>query len=746
MIAALGCAAPAFSQDTQQAVEDIFGQYCYTCHGTGWEGAPVLGSEAWVQRAAKGEQALLDNTINGIGGMPARGACSTCSDEELQRVIEWILEQQPLNSGAAPAPQSEPTIARPSAMNSSQETVEWVSSGGDGSSNKYTRLDQINAENVNDLQIAWRWSSPDNRLAGSVTQQGPSYFKSTPIMVNGLLYTSTSLSLVAAIQPNTGRTIWEYDPRAYADELPPANSGWQHRGVSYWADGDDKRIFITTGRGKLIALDADSGEPIVSFGVNGMVDLQEDLALTDAQRSLVGYSAPPAIVRDTVVVNCTVRDGRPQIDMPTCHVRGFDARTGARKWIFHTVPQEGEAGVETWQEESWRYTGNTNSWTLSSVDEELGYVYVPTGTPTNDYYGGHRKGDNLYAESLLCINAETGELVWAFQGVHHGLWDYDFPAAPNLVDIIVDGKPIQAVAQISKQGFTYVLDRKTGKPVWPIEERPVPQTSIPGEQTAATQPFPTRPPAFTRQGISEDDLIDFTPELKQKALDIVANFELGPLFTPPSLPSGNKLGTLQVPSASGGANWGGAGFDPNSSYLFVQSAHQPSYAAIAPGNGEEGQPDYLGSGRSPDISSLDGLPLLKPPYGTITAIDLNRGDIAWQVPNGRGPADHPAIAHLNLPDMGNSSHTFLSNGGPLVTGSLLFINQVQREFDSPGHKPGAYYLRAFDKATGELHWETNMDVPPFGTPMSYQYGDKQYIVVATGGARTPAELIAYALP
>ncbi len=282
--------------------------------------------------------------------------------------------------------------------------------------------------------------------------------------------------------------------------------------------------------------------------------------------------------------------------------------------------------------------------------------------------------------------------------------------------------------------------------MWPIEDRPVPQTAIPGEQTALAQPFPTRPPAFTRQGISEDDLIDFTPELRQKALKIVADFQIGPLYTPPSLPEDNKLGTLQVPSAAGGANWGGAGFDPVTAYLYLQSANQPSYAAMSPGGDEQGQPDYVGNSRSPDISSLGGLPLLKPPYGTVTAIDLNQGAIAWQVPHGRGPADHPAIAHLDLPDLGNSSHTFLSNGGPLVTRSLLFFNQVQREFDSSAYAPNANYLRAFDKATGKVLWEENMDVAPYGTPMSYLYGGKQYIVVATGGAGAPAALVAYALP
>lgn len=624
------------------------------------------------------------------------------------------------------------------------EMVEWRHYAADGASSKYTALAQINRDNVHQLREVWRWDSPDNELQTRIRQRA-SYFKPTPLMVNGRLYLSTGFNLVAALDPGTGETLWLFDPKAY-EQGRPANSGWQHRGVSYWESGDDRRIIIATGTGELIALNADTGEPISSFGKNGRVDLQAGITSNDAERRLIGYNSPVAIVRDTVVVGCTVVDAVRTQTMPTCHLRGFDVRSGEQRWIFHTVPQHGEPGVETWAEDSWKYSGNTNAWSMLSVDEELGYVYVPTGAPTNDFYGGHRKGDNLYANSLLCIDAETGELVWHFQTVHHDLWDYDLPAAPNLVDIVVDGKPIKAVAQISKQGFTYVFDRRTGEPVWPIEERPVPVSRVPGEQAAATQPFPTKPPAFARQGISEADLIDFTPELREAALKIVEQFELGPLYTPPSLPEDGKLGTLQLPSAAGGANWGGAGFDPELGYLFLQSANQPSYTALQAGPDAEGAARYFGSGRVPDLSPLQGLPLIKPPYGTVTAIDLNRGEIAWQVAHGKGPVDHPAIAHLDLPDLGASSHTFLSTGGPLVTKTLVFFNQVQRESQAGGFSRTEFYLRAFDKLNGELIWEHKMDVAPFGTPMSYLYQGKQYIVVATGGGTASAQLVAYALP
>lgn len=621
---------------------------------------------------------------------------------------------------------------------------EWRHYGADGASSKYTPLAQINRDNVNQLQEVWRWESPDNALQSKIRQR-TSYFKPTPLMVNGRLYLSTSFSLVVAVDPATGKTIWEFDPKAY-EQGRPANSGWQHRGVSYWESDNDRRIIIATGTGELIALNADTGKPIAGFGNEGRVDLQAGITANDAERRLVGYNSPVAIVKDTVVVGCTVTDGVRTQAMPTCHVRGFDVRSGEQRWIFHTVPQKGEPGVETWEDDSWQYSGNTNAWSMLSVDEDLGYVYIPTGAATNDFYGGHRKGDNLYANSLLCIDAETGKLVWHFQTVRHDLWDYDLPAAPNLVDIVVDGKPIKAVAQISKQGFTYVFDRRSGEPVWPIEDRPVPASRVPGEQAAATQPFPTKPPAFSRQGISEEDLLDFTPELREAALKIVEQFELGPLYTPPSLPENGKLGTLQLPSSAGGANWGGAGFDPELGYLFLQSANQPSFTALSEGGDQEGHARYFGSGRVPNLSTLQGLPLIKPPYGVVTAIDLNRGEIAWQVPHGAGPKDHPAIAHLDLPDLGASSHTFLSTGGPLVTKSLVFFNQVQRESQAGGFSRTEFYLRAFDKLSGELVWEHKMDVAPFGTPMSYLYQGKQYIVVATGGGTANAQLVAYALP
>ncbi|MBB6092949.1 quinoprotein glucose dehydrogenase [Povalibacter uvarum] len=628
--------------------------------------------------------------------------------------------------------------------------TEWRYYGGSAGSDKYSPVAQIDASNVKHLQPAWSWVSPDDALVPTVTKERPGFFKPTPLMIGGVLYTSTGFSQVAAIDAGSGKTIWTFDPQAYLAGRRPANSGWQHRGVAYWegrvGNRTERRILIATGTGELIALDATSGALIDSFGRNGRVDVQAALIRREEDRRFVGFNAPPMIVNDVVVLGCTVFDRPTAPQMPAGHIQAFDVRTGAPKWIFHTVPQDKEPGVETWGNESWKYSGNTNAWAPMSADPELGLVYVPVGTPTNDYFGGDRPGNNLYAESLLALDARTGKLAWHFQGVHHGLWDYDFPAAPTLADITVDGKRIKAIAQISKQGFTYVFDRATGKPVWPIEERAVPQSTVPGEKTAATQPFPTKPPPFARQGITTDDLIDFTPELRAEAIRIASEYTMGPLFTPPTIVGENgKKGVLQVPSAAGGANWGGSAFDPELGYLYLESANILSMAAVVKGDPARHKTAYLIQ-NPVGPSGPQGLPLLKPPYGVVTAIDLNKGEIAWQVAHGDGPRDHPLLKALNLPPLGASSHTFLSSGGPLVTKSLLFVNQVQTRSDGPGYSTTEFFMRAFDKKTGAVVWEHKMKEPPFGTPMTYELKGKQYVVVSTGGAGAPGKLVAFALP
>jgi quinoprotein glucose dehydrogenase len=414
---------------------------------------------------------------------------------------------------------------------------------------------------------------------------------------------------------------------------------------------------------------------------------------------------------------------------PPGDVRAFDVRTGEERWRFHTIPQKDTYGIETWEDDSWTYTGNTNVWTIMSADLDLGYVYLPIGTPTNDWYGGHRLGDNLFAESLVAVDAATGERVWHYQLVHHGLWDYDIPAAPTLVDITVDGRPIKAVAQVTKQGFVYVFDRVTGEPVWPIEERPVPQSTVPGERVSPTQPFPTKPPAFERQGVTIDDLIDFTPELRAEAEEIVSRFDYGPIFTPPS-----ERGTVNLPGWGGGANWQGAAFDPETGYLYVPSRTGPMVVQVVEADPERSDFQYMRGGER-SAAGPQGLPLFKPPYARVTAYDLNTGERVWMVPHGNGIRQQ--LIDLGIPDPGPVGGGAFT--GPLLTPNLLFLGHSGRR--ATGEPP---VLRAFDKRNGTVVNETELPVTPSGTPMTYMAEGRQFIVMAYGSGEE-AGLIALAL-
>jgi len=630
-----------------------------------------------------------------------------------------------------------------SLISAAQTTGEWPHFGGDLASTRYAPLTQIDQDTVDDLQVAWRWTVPDEDIIKQ-TNLRSGQFKATPIMIKGVLYTSTPMNQVAAIDAKTGETLWLYDPQAY-DRGIPANSGFQHRGVAYWTDGTDERIIIATGTRQLVALNAKTGQPYEDFGTDGWVDLGKGYG-REIKETPLGFNSAPLIVGDTIVLGSVISDGPRTLNMPPGDIRGFDVRTGEQKWIFHTIPREGEPGVDTWHNDSWKYSGNTNAWGPLSADPELGYIYVPVGTPTNDYYGGHRPGNNLYSETLLCLDAATGKKIWHFQGVHHGLWDYDFCAAPNLVDIEVDGNKIKAVAQVSKQGFTYVFDRKTGKPVWPIDERPVPQTRVPGEWTSPTQPFPTKPPAFEMQGLFEKDLIDLTPRLKTEALKIFEQYESGPLFLPPAMAGENgKKGAFSLPGGGGGANWAGAAFDPESGLLYVHSNTIARVLAISKADPDRTQFSHVRT-QPAYVSGPDGLPLIKPPWGRITAINLNTGDIEWQVAHGDGMREHSSIAHLQLNSLGNPGHRGTSSGGPLVTKTLLFYTQSPRSPDALELMDGKYFIRAFNKSNGFLLWEHQMEIAPHGSPMTYQLDGRQYIVTAAGGYGRRAELVAFALP
>jgi quinoprotein glucose dehydrogenase len=608
---------------------------------------------------------------------------------------------------------------------------DWRFYGGDAGGTKYSPLDEINPDNVKDVEVAWTWTTVDAPLQVELADDDPAaggatYFQCTPLKVGSRLYVVTCLNQVAAINAATGETIWVFDPKTYDRGRPP-QFGYVSRSIAYWEDGGEARIFMATGHAELIAIDAATGKIIESFAEEGRADFME--GVPRARLRTYGNSSGPAICNDTVVVGSNISDGPTTKEAAPGRVMGFDARTGKRKWVFNLIPQESEFGVDTWEDESWTYSGGANVWSLITTDPELGYVYLPTTTPTNDFYGGHRPGDNLFAESLVCLNAETGERIWHFQTVHHGLWDYDNPSPPNLVDITVDGTPIKAVAQVTKQGFVFVFDRITGEPVWPIEERAVPQSTVPGEKTSPTQPFPTKPPPFERQGFSAADVIDFTPELHAEALEILKQYHTGPLFTPPAI----DKPVIILPGIGGGANWPGAGFDPETNILYVPSMSQPMPMQL--GEPDPNRSNFRYTRIRNKIEGPRGLPLIKPPYGRITAIDLNKGEHVWMAVNGGdGPRDHPAIAHLDLPALGTKCRA-----GVLVTKSILWLTEgAGRSGSATG---GGTHLRALNKTNGEELCKFELPSQPTGVPMTYEVDGKQYVVLAIGS--TPAQLIAF---
>ena len=618
----------------------------------------------------------------------------------------------------------------------SSDPGEWRHYGGDAGARKYSPLTQIATDTLPRLHVAWQWPSPDNAIVAANPTSRPGAYQDTPLMVNGVLYTVTSLGQLAAIAPGTGAAIWTFDPGSWKAGRP-GNLGFVHRGMAYWTDGTRERLLVGTGDAYLIAVDARTGALAPDFGDGGRVDLMAGVAHA-VRTTLYSSSSAPVVCRDVIVVGASVHDGPATKEYPRGDVTGYDVRTGKRLWTLHSIPRKFEHGRDTWSGDAAEYTGSTNVWTLMSADEELGLVYLPFGTPTNDFYGGHRPGANLFAESIVAVEPRTGRRRWHFQAVHHGLWDYDLPAAPTLVDITVRGKSIKALAQVSKQGFTYVLDRRTGVPVWPIEERAVPQSTVPGERTSPTQPFPTRPPAFERQGLTDDNLIDFTPELRRRALEAVQGFDRGPLFTPPS-----ERGTLQLPGWVGGANWGGAAFDPATRLLYVPSLTSPTMVQLV--TPDPGKSNFqLRRGGLMITPSVDGLPLTKPPYGRVTALDLDSGTLAWMSAVGDGPRRHPLLAALDLPPLGMETR-----GNPLVTGALLFIAQgggnLAAAPGGAGPVPELRKLRAFDKATGAQLWEAVPPIPgPMAAPMTYMHQGRQYVVIAVG-AGLNAGLVAYAL-
>jgi quinoprotein glucose dehydrogenase len=607
---------------------------------------------------------------------------------------------------------------------------EWRFYGADAGSTKYSTLNQIRAGNASRLRVAWRWTSPDNEIARA-SQVQPGSYEDTPLVVNGVMYTFTGLGIIAAINPGTGATIWQLDLETWKLGRP-TNLGFLHRGLAYWTDGTAERLLAGTHDAYLVSVDVRTGKIDPAFGTGGKVDLTERLAFVERMRNYTVTSAP-VVVRNVVIAGAGISDGPQNKEAVRGDVSGFDVRTGKRLWTFRSVPQPGEYGNDSWEGNAAEYTGNTNVWSLMSVDETLGYVYLPFGTPTNDYYGGHRLGNNLFAESLVCVDATTGKRVWHFQAVHHGLWDYDFPAAPILGSITVEGRRIDAVLQISKQGFVYVFDRRTGQPVWPIEERAVPPSTVPGEKASPTQPFPTKPPPFERQGFTDDDVIDFTPEIKATAMELVKPYLRGPLFTPPS-----ERGTIQLPGNGGGANWSGASFDPETGMLYVPSITNPFLVQItAPPDPSRSNLRFRRNSQA-SLPTLVGLPLAKPPYSRLTAYDMSSGTIAWQIPIGDGPRRHPLLRDLNLPPLGGG------RGYPLLTSELLFIAHRGGPTGGPKGEREGPSLRALDKKTGQEIAKIELPLGP-STPMTYIHEGRQYIAMAAGGGAR-SEIVALALP
>ncbi len=618
---------------------------------------------------------------------------------------------------------------------------EWRHWGADAASSRYSPLDQIDASNFEQLEVAWIWR------ADNYSPSRGEILRATPIYVDGTLYSvAGSRRTAVAIDPATGETLWTF--------REPATKRWEDsmrknygKGVAYAEPDGRPSIYLVTPAFFMHALDPATGRKIPSFGEGGTVDLLGDLGPwdhhpTDGIPFEVGYitnSSPPIVVNGVVVVGNSHEQGYYQYlkeNVPG-NILGYDAATGEHLWTFNVIPQEGEFGNDTWENDAWKWTGNVSAWAPLSGDPELGLVYVVTDPPPVDYYGGFHPGDNLFSTSILALDVRTGERRWHFQTVHHDVWNYDNPTAPTLVDVTVDGRAVKALVQVTKQGWAYVLDRETGEPVWPIEERPVPQSDVPGEKLSPTQPFVTRPAPFEMQGITEDDLIDFTPELRAEALEIVKDYRLGPLFNPPAVEDSPGGPSIHCPGANGGANIpGGAAVDPETGILYVASTRGCSAPRLIPGveRDPDANVDWVtigpGGARGPQR-----LPLVKPPYGTITAIDLNTGDHVWQIPNGDTPdriRNHPALSGLDVGNTGAPSHAT-----KLVTKTLLMYGEG---------RGAAPIFRAVDKATGEELGAIEIPGSTFTAPMTYMHEGRQYVAVAIRLPDGEYGLVALRLP
>ena len=653
---------------------------------------------------------------------------------------------------------------------------EWPTYGGDLGHTRYSALDQIDSSNFSELEVAWTFDAAN-------FGPSPEYrYQSTPLMINGRVFTTAgSRRAVVSLDAKTGEILWMHslDEGERGEYAPRQLSG---RGLAYWVseDGSEERVIYVTPGYRMMALDAVTGNPVASFGDNGIVDLKQD---ADQQIDLItgeiGLHSTPIVAKDVVIVGAAHRTGGNPKSRENVkgYVRGFNVHTGERLWIFHTIPLPGEYGNESWLNESSAYTGNTGVWAQISVDLDLETVYLPVEAATGDYYGAYRPGDNLFSESLVAVDLNTGERKWHYQLVHHGIWDHDIPCAPILADVVIDGQLRKIVAQPTKQAFLYVFDRVSGEPIWPIEERGVELGDVPGEWYSPTQPHPTKPPPYDRQGVSEEDLIDFTPELRAKGIEVASWHKMGPIFTPPVVSSiDGPLGTLMAPATGGGTNWPGGAYDPENNMVYVVSNSSVTSLAVVPpypgqsdmayiqgsalsgprtsgGAGSSaggGRTEFDAAQRARPTSSrgtpprnllVDRLPLLKPPYGRLTAIDLRLGEIAWQVPHGQTPdriANHPALAGLEIPRTGQGASV-----GTLVTKTLVIAGEAELTSDENGTRRAM--LRAYDKSSGVEVGAVELPAPQTGSPMTYMIDEEQYIVIAVSGSGVSGRLVAFKL-
>jgi quinoprotein glucose dehydrogenase len=703
-------------------------------------------------------------------------------------------------------------LAGQAAGQPSTRNGDWTHYTADMRGTKYSPLDQINASNFNQLEVAWRFKTDNLGTRPEFKLEG------TPLAIRGTLYTTAGTRRsVVALDGRTGELIWTHSYREgnRAAIAPRQLSG---RGVAYWTDGrnDERIIYMTTGY-RLVELNAKNGSMIQSFGEGGVVDLKRGAVFgkgqqIDLETGEIGIHSTPTVVKDVVLVGSSFKEGMTVVTHNNTKglVRAFDVKTGKLLWTFNTIPRPGEFGNDTWENESWATNGNTGVWSQITVDEEAGLVYLPVEDPTSDYYGGHRPGNNLYGDSIVCVDLKTGQRKWHFQMVHHPIWDYDMSSAPILLDANVNGRLIKAVAVPSKQSFLYVFDRITGQPIWPIEERPVQQSDVPGEKTSPTQPFPTKPPAYGRPYLKvPDDVIDFTPAMRAQGLENLKNYRVAGMFNPPVVGNPNGIrGAINVGNASGGTNWPGAGADPETHTVYAQAsmaavggltlreppagfsdiryvsgttgaefrvAEGPGFgsAADAPQRGgraggaaaaDAGRGGRGGRGAAPAAAGgapaagaaaaggrgggggglqVEGLPIVKPPYGVLAAIDLDKGELKWQVPHGDTPdavRNAPSLAGMNIPKTGQNGSV-----GLLVTKTLVVLGDPQ--VTAPQGRPRGAMLRAYNKDTGAEVGAVWLPAAQSGSPMTYKGPDgRQYIVIAVSGGVYSGEYISFALP